>query len=723
MNFPIPLLHCAQVSLLVIVTAAPCAGWIPGTVSPLAVDGFSVDSTSRRDVLAFYQCIYKASENYAANMTWTGNVATCTPGSTSTAYKNDVRRRINFYRAMAGLPGDIVFDDVKTAKCQQAASMFSRNNNISHNPPNNWSCYTADADEAAEKSNIAYGTHGPQAVDAFMVDDGNGNQPVGHRRWFLYSRAQEMATGDIPANSTYPSTNAIWVIGNPKPAPVAKFIPWPNAGFIPEPLVPERWSLSYPGATFGSANVTVTLNGNPVSTTVISNNVSNVGDNTIVWSMTGLPSTVTNDVTYQVNVTGIGGGGPSSHSYSVTLFNPDILGEITTLSGPSTCSSSGTTLSVGAIAQADDYQVMVSRASTAAWTEGAEDSPIPQITENISAGYTLRQTTHKRTGAKAFQLTFPSGVFADQSFTVTRTVIPAANSFLTYYDRARFSTTTTTLTTQISTNGGATWTNLTSRNGVGLSSGNFDGDWILRSINIGSYAGQIVQFRFLISGNGQSISQGTTSNHGFFIDDITVTNSTHYVGNIITNLGANQTNFTLNATSAGESLDENDVFYLRARPNVGTRWFDYGAVKTVTIVAPTPYEAWIAGFPGAAAQPGFTQDADSDGIPNGVEHILGTSPAANTTGLYQVTKPANALKFRHSRSNSIGAGITHSYQWSTNLTNWHSSGQTNAGGTNVTIATTTITDTAAPSLDVIEVTATVNSGPNVKLFVRLAATQ
>jgi hypothetical protein len=144
-------------------------------------------------------------------------------------------------------------------------------------------------------------------------------------------------------------------------------------------------------------------------------------------------------------------------------------------------------------------------------------------------------------------------------------------------------------------------------------------------------------------------------------------------------------------------------------------------VKTPTFVA--TFASWIAGFPGAAGAPGFAQDADGDGIPNGVEHVLGTSPAANSTGLYQVSRTGNAVRFRHSRSNSIVAGVTHGYRWSSDLVNWRNSGQSNGAGTLVNISTTTPVDNAAPALDIIEVTATVQSGPNSSLFVRLEATQ
>lgn len=65
-------------------------------------------------------------------------------------------------------------------------------------------------------------------------------------------------------------------------------------------------------------------------------------------------------------------------------------------------------------------------------------------------------------------------------------------------------------------------------------------------------------------------------------------------------------------------------------------------VKNPTFIA--NYAAWINGFPGAFSQPGFAQDADADGVPNGVEHILGTSPAAHTAGLYQISRAARDRK-------------------------------------------------------------------------------
>jgi autotransporter-associated beta strand protein len=135
------------------------------------------------------------------------------------------------------------------------------------------------------------------------------------------------------------------------------------------------------------------------------------------------------------------------------------------------------------------------------------------------------------------------------------------------------------------------------------------------------------------------------------------------------------------------------------------------------------YGAWIAGYPGAAGAPGFDQDADSDGIANGIEHVLGTDPSVSTVALTQVSGTTTTVTFRHTRTNSLALGVTPSYEWSSDLSEWKGSGEANTGGTIATIVPTTITDTAAPANDVIEVVTTASGTPTGKLFVRLVAEQ
>lgn len=667
----------------------PLHAWQPGTGSPAAASGFTVDTTNRRDALAFYQCVYQASEGYASRMAWTGNTGSGQAGTTAAAFKEDVRRRVNFYRAMVGQPADITFNTTKSDKDQAAALMMSANNKLSHSPTASWLCYSATGKEAAGKSNLALGTCGPESVNGYMRDDGDGNEWVGHRRWVLHSVAKEMGTGDVPTSGTYRPANALWVIGDYKTSATAKFIAWPNEGYVPAPLVPARWSLGYPGADFSWSDVTMTRNGVDVPLTIMSNDDTGYGDNSIVWEPEGLPSSVTDDVPYVVTVTGISGTGvPTSKTYTVRLFNPDVLGETVTVSGPATLPASGQSYTFNAIGQADSYQVEVSRSNQSVWVEGAEDSPAPQVAEAVSPGYSLRQTGLVRTGSKAFQLTYPSGVFSDQAFVIVRGMIPSANSRLRFYDRARFSTTTTTLSAQVSADGGGTWTQVFSRNGVGLSSALWDADWILRDIAVGAYAGQAIQVRFVLAANGAGVVQNVTSNHGFFIDDVTVTETTQLANPVVTSLAGTATSFTLDSTTAGGSLTGGTSYVLRVRPNVGTHWFGYGAMKTVTVQMPT-YATWIASqYPSVTGGPGG--DHDRDGVANGVEYAFGTNPLTSTRGsvLPQAARVGGNLVFDYPEPTGV-SGVGYGAEWSDNLKDWHPIADTGTTGRHTFAVATT----------------------------------
>ena len=147
--------------------------------------------------------------------------------------------------------------------------------------------------------------------------------------------------------------------------------------------------------------------------------------------------------------------------------------------------------------------------------------------------------------------------------------------------------------------------------------------------------------------------------------------------------------------------------------------YDFNYIDgTLTVTAPT-YSDWLTAYPLG----GFTalnDDADHDGLPNGIENLLGTSPSAANPGLTQVSATATTLVFRHSQSNTPASDLTASYEWSADLILWQASAAT-AGGTTVTISAATITDTAAPANDLIEVTATVTGTPKRQLYVRLKA--
>jgi hypothetical protein len=295
----------------------------PGTIELSAAA--SVDPSTRANAQAFYNAQYV--EAPAAN--WTGSYSSCNPGTISSSFKNGVLQRIVYYRAMAGVPADVGLSSTYSSKDQAAALIFGAQGALSHDPPSSWACYSAAGDEAAGSSNIALGASGTTAVDLYMRDPGSNNAAAGHRRWLLYPQTQTFGTGDTTASDGKLAANAVWVFdgnfGSDRPGTRDGFVAWPNKGYVPYTVVPTRWSLSYPGANFAGATITVTTGGQPVQVAKESV-VTGYGENTVVWQMEGRSDGAAwpkpaADKTYHVRITGVGGS-VSTFDYNVIVFDP-----------------------------------------------------------------------------------------------------------------------------------------------------------------------------------------------------------------------------------------------------------------------------------------------------------------------------------------------------------------------------------------------------------------
>lgn len=180
--------------------------------SLLAVSGLSVNPSEREASRAFYFAYYENASK--PPITWTGDVGTCNAGDTAAAFKDAVMLRINYFRAMAGVPAAVAWDPTYSTKAQAAALIMAANGSLSHDPPASWKCYSAEGDEAAGKSNLSLGRYGWDAISGYMEDWGPNNGYVGHRRWVLYPQTQTMGTGDIPPGSSS-AANALWVFDRP----------------------------------------------------------------------------------------------------------------------------------------------------------------------------------------------------------------------------------------------------------------------------------------------------------------------------------------------------------------------------------------------------------------------------------------------------------------------------------------------------------------------------
>jgi hypothetical protein len=328
-------------AVCLLAATGPARAAAPGDTSTLYLPlvahqaaGLAVDVQDRAAVRSFYLDQYAALSGLNSQMAWTGDWDSCQPGSISAAYRAGMAQRINWFRAMAGVPANISFAGDFNQKAQAAALMMSVNRNLSHDPPANWQCYSADGHTGAGNSNlyIAYGLD-LDPIWGYMQDGGSNNSAAGHRRWILYPQTQQMGTGDVPQKPDASAwrANALWVFDShtwdPRPATREAFVAWPPAGFVPYEVVFGRWSFAYAGADFSHASVAMTVDGSaaPAQLEPLHNGY---GENTLVWLADGLDADSSwpqpgADQVVQVTVNNVVlSGGPQNFSYTVTIFAP-----------------------------------------------------------------------------------------------------------------------------------------------------------------------------------------------------------------------------------------------------------------------------------------------------------------------------------------------------------------------------------------------------------------
>ena len=281
---------------------------------------------SRQDVIDMYNTLYLPALAIPTN--WSGSISGCNPGTTDPIYENATLTMINYFRSLVGLSA-VTFDKELNAKAQKAALMMIAEGDLSHAPSLSWACYSADGAEAAGKSNLAIGNHGPSAIVGYIEDSGRFNTAVGHRRWILYPRQITMGSGSTDERKGwFRGSNALWIISSFGSRPMnPEWISWPPQTYVPYQLVYPRWSLSRnssPGADFSKASVQMTRNGSRIPVMVL--NVENgFGDNTLVWEPSDLSfGPAMDDQTITVTVSNIIiDGSPQTFSYDVTVIDPD----------------------------------------------------------------------------------------------------------------------------------------------------------------------------------------------------------------------------------------------------------------------------------------------------------------------------------------------------------------------------------------------------------------
>ena len=616
----------------------------------MPADGFVIDTQDREAVRVFYRGMYSQSENVP--MQWTGSYATGSAGTTGQLFQNAVALRINWYRAMAGVPAKVALDPIYSAKAQEAALMMSANNQLSHFPPTTWIFYTANGAEAAANSNLSLGNSGADAVRGYMIDNGTNNSAVGHRRWVLYPQTQSMGSGDVPGGqhngSAVTSANALWVFDSnlqrPRPATRDTFVAWPPKGFIPYQNVIGRWSFSYPAANFAQATVSMTPGG-PVSVETVA---TGFGENTIVWLPQGMTSNTpwpkpATDQVYTITVNNVLiNGVPQSFTYGVVIIDPDQPtpgAPLTTVIAPSAVSAmSAFAVSVQAMARATAYEVNLFRSGPVGSTLTTANSA-SNWTADTSGGYApigaefLLQHTQPRAQTLTFNKRLHVGIGASIAFD----------------SRLGFATTSEFAKVQISLDNGVSWQDVFSQTG-----NNQSNSTVRQTIGLNGLAGRVIQMRFAFLFSEGGFYNGG-ANVGWSFTNVTLGNLSELTLDNWTTLPSGNPSGNLLASSPGS-------YILAARTEYqGTYFGDLGAgvalqASTSTDLTPPTIPQALAATPSGANRIELTWNAATDAV--GVtQYRIYRSSDNFATPIATVTAPATSYS-----DTGLTSATTYSYK-------------------------------------------------------------
>jgi len=502
-------------------------------ITPTQFSG-QYDLKNRELSRQLYRLAYVPSSHVTPE--WTGNIFTCDAGSTSQEYVDATLRRINWFRAMSGVPSEVTVNSVASAKASQAALMMSANNSLSHYPDPSWLCYSSEGSEAASKSNIALGYVGAESITAQFEDRGAFNAGVGHRRWLQYPITPSMGIGNVHPFSHHGVANTVWVMDfldlpewwSIEPVMRDGFVAWPPPGYVPYQTVYPRWSFSYPNADFSNAIVKMLVNGQPLSVK-LEPIQDRMGLNTLVW----LPAPYQDyekwlqpdaDTLYTVEVSQVRLNGVAiNFTYDVIVFDPEVKNDseyadlIRISSAQTTEPNSAVSFKIPGIDWSDDYHWRVTS------VERFEDvyfgqSDLAGLSVHSSGGYSTLQASRKVSEPFSYHMAHP--VSEDQYIQLTSQLVPSLGAQLTFDSYLGFATDRQVAVVEASLDS-VNWMPLWQQAGSGAP---VSDEFTQQVVDLSEYADQpiFIRFRYALTGNGSYYRQ-TSSNVGWLIDNIGLT--------------------------------------------------------------------------------------------------------------------------------------------------------------------------------------------------------
>lgn len=205
---------------------------------------------------------WKADTADLGEGTWSGSVTGCEAGDISAEGRENALRLFNLVRWLADLPA-VTTEETRNQQAQACALMMDANDQLSHEPPTSWKCYSDLGAQGARTSNISSGA-GVSSVLGYMVDDGNLTT-FGHRRIILANDLGPIGLGSTGKGGASCMQN----IGG-KGTATRAWTAWPSPGPFPmqayvdmykRSLDTTGWSIQSKTIDLSRAQVTVTSGG------------------------------------------------------------------------------------------------------------------------------------------------------------------------------------------------------------------------------------------------------------------------------------------------------------------------------------------------------------------------------------------------------------------------------------------------------------------------------
>ncbi len=271
------------------------------------------------------------------------DLARCRPGVLRPDVTASFVAALNALRARHGL-APVRYNHDLEAQAAQAALMMAANNDLSHDPPPSWKCWTAAGARAAGSSNLLGGVSSPylayeddNAMLAEWMIEGDSDE-IGHRRWILDPNLAQTSLGRVIAvlpNGTRVDSAVMTVFNFPGQSeerrasarPVPAFVAWPQ-GRYPKSFFSPRARFSFSvtqdksetdtvaEVDFSQSNVTISDGTRTVPIRDQASDNEGYGlPNCLSWRADGIEI----GVTYTVTITGIRGVRSSRYTYTFSI--------------------------------------------------------------------------------------------------------------------------------------------------------------------------------------------------------------------------------------------------------------------------------------------------------------------------------------------------------------------------------------------------------------------